>query len=291
MKNKYRLSSNAFERETEEEKIKPQKIFFLSVEGNATEKEYFEGVSANRRSLGINAVVDVQVLHRRRNDTNSAPQQVIELLEEYIRLRECGEESLIEDIPESFVERYGVDFIKRFLDAEGGITKRQRNEFITDLLKIGYDINYRKFLHKCNTDLDEFAILIDRDSQTHSELNMQECIRHCLDNNYSCYIVNPCFEFWLLLHLSDVKKKYADKLDEISKNKKVSDSHTFVSKEVSLKAHHGESGINFRKNYLPNIDIAIARAKEFASGEYELIDNIGCNVWKLIEAMKNYGTK
>ena len=85
--------------------------------------------------------------------------------------------------------KYGVDFIKHFLDDEEGITKRQQNEFITDLLKIGYDINYRKFLHKYNTDLDEFAILIDRDIQTHSELNMQECIRHCLDNNYSCYIV------------------------------------------------------------------------------------------------------
>ena len=46
MKNKYRLSSDAFERETEEEKIQPQKIFFLSVEGNATEKEYLEGISA-----------------------------------------------------------------------------------------------------------------------------------------------------------------------------------------------------------------------------------------------------
>lgn len=28
MKNKYRLSSNAFERETEQDKIEPQKIFF-----------------------------------------------------------------------------------------------------------------------------------------------------------------------------------------------------------------------------------------------------------------------
>lgn len=90
MKNKYRLSSNAFERESEEDKVKPKKIFFLSVEGNATEKEYFEGISANRRQLGINAVVDVQVLNRRSKDTNSAPQQVVELLEEYLRLRECG---------------------------------------------------------------------------------------------------------------------------------------------------------------------------------------------------------
>ena len=86
MKNRYRLSSNAFEREDEEDKVEPQKIFFLSVEGNDTEKEYFDGISANRRQLGINAVVDVQVLNRRRKDTNSAPQQVVELLEEYLRL-------------------------------------------------------------------------------------------------------------------------------------------------------------------------------------------------------------
>ncbi|MEI3532094.1 MAG: hypothetical protein V8Q90_00415 [Bacilli bacterium] len=44
MKSKYRLSSNAFKLEDEEEKIKPQKIFFLSVEGNDTEKEYFDGI-------------------------------------------------------------------------------------------------------------------------------------------------------------------------------------------------------------------------------------------------------
>lgn len=77
MKNKYRLSSDAFEREAEEEKIQPQKIFFLSVEGNATEKEYLEGISAYRAQLGIHAIVDVQVLGRKRKDTNSAPQQVI----------------------------------------------------------------------------------------------------------------------------------------------------------------------------------------------------------------------
>ncbi len=288
MKNKYRLSSNAFQREEEEEKIKPQKIYFLSVEGNATEKEYFEGVSANRRQLGINAVVDVEVLNRRRKDTNSAPQQVVELLEEYLRLRETGKETLVPDIPEEFVEKYGVEFIQKFLNGAEGITKKQKNLFITDLLKIGYDINYRKYLQKYNSSLDEFGILIDRDMQTHSEINMLECIEYCREKNYSCYIVNPCFEFWLLLHLSDVKKEYADKMSELQENKKVSDSHTFVSKEVSLKAHHGKSGINFKKNYLQNIDVAILRAKEFETDEMGLVENIGCNIWKLIESMKNY---
>lgn len=245
MKNKYRLSSNAFERETEQDKIEPQKIFFLSVEGNETEKEYFEGISANRHHLGINAVVDVEVLNRRRKDTNSAPCQVIELLEEYLRLRESGNETLIQDIPGEFIQKY-------------------------------------------NSDLDEFGIMIDRDMQTHSEANMLECIEYCKEKNYSCYIVNPCFEFWLLLHLSDVKEEYSDRLSDVKENKRISQNHTFVSKEVSLKAHHGKSGINFKKNYMAYIDTAIARAKEFASDETELVDSIGCNIWKLLEAMKNY---
>lgn len=248
----------------------------MSVEGNETEKEYFEGVSANRRYLGINAVVDVEVLNRRRKDTNSAPWQVVELLEEYLRLRESGSETLIQDIPEEFIQKYGEDFIQNFLDNGEDITKRQRNEFVTDLFKIGYDINYRKYLQKYNSDLDEFGILIDRDMQTHSEANMLECIKYCKEKNYNCYIVNPCFEFWLLLHLSDVKEEYSDRLPDIKENKRISQNHTFVSKEVSLKAHHGKSGINFKKNYMPYIDMAIIRAKEFASDEAELVDSIGC---------------
>lgn len=288
MGNRYRLSSTAYEREEEKDKIEPKKIFFLSVEGNATEKEYFDGVSAHRTRLGINAKVDVEVLRRSSKDTGSAPTQVIELLEEYLRLRENGNESLIKDIPAEFVEKYGIDFIQDFLDGKGTVSRKSRNAFITDLMKIGYDINYRKYLQNYRSDFDEFGILIDRDIQTHSEVNMLDCIKYCKEKNYTCYIANPCFEFWLLLHLSDVKSEYVNKMDMISENRKVSGSHTFVSKEVSKKAHHAKRGINFQKNYMPFIDLAIARAKEFASDEMELIDKIGCNIWKLLEKMKQY---
>lgn len=288
MTNKFRLSSRVFEREEENEKIEPHKIFFLSVEGNVTEKEYLEGLSANRVKLGINAIVDVEVLGRRKRDTNSAPQQVVELLEEYLRLREYGEESLIEEIPKEFVDAYGTEFIQKFLENPDDVPRRQKNAFITDLMKIGYDINYRKYLNKYKNDIDEFGILIDRDMQTHSEINMSECIQYCKDKGYACYISNPCFEFWLLLHLSDVKEEYADKMELIKENPKISDNHTFVSKEVSLKARHGKGGINFKGNYLMHIDEAIIRAKEFVSSDSELIDNIGCNVWKLIERMRAY---
>ncbi len=286
MKNRFRLTSANYERETEDEKIEAQKIFYLSVEGNVTEKEYFEGLSRYRAQLGINKKVDVEILKRSSRDTNSAPKYVLELLEEYLRLRKLGNEKMIDEIPEEFIESYGEDFIKKYIDCPEKLTKKERNEFVTDLRKIGYDINYRKYLNTYKNEGDEFGVLIDRDMAAHSEENMCECIRHCKENKYNCYISNPCFEFWLLLHLSDVKEEYKDRFDEILKNEKVSKHHTFISKEVSDKAHHGKGNIHFQKNYLPYVFQASDRAKMFEGDEEKLVNSIGCNLWKLIEFLK-----
>ena len=289
MINRYRLTSTGYEREDESQKVLPEKRIFLSVEGNATEKEYFDGVSKYREKIGINAEVDVEVLRRGKKDTNSAPQQVIELLEEYIRLREQKEDDILEEISEQFKEQYSIEFIKQYLQDPNEIPKKQRNSFITELKKIGYDINYRKYLRKYNRELDEFAVLIDRDMQTHSEENMRECIKHCKDNGYKCYIANPCFEFWLLMHLADINAEFGEQLEKIKENPKISEHHTFVSKAVSERGHHGKSGIKFATQYMPKINQAINQAKKFAVDEEDLIDNIGCNLWKLMEELKQYG--
>ena len=289
MYNRYRLTSTVYDREDEAQKIIPEKRVFLSVEGNVTEKEYFDGLSKNRVKIGINAKVDVEVLRRGKKDTNSAPQQVIELLEEYVRLREQNEDDILQEVSEQFKEQFSMDFIKQFLETPDKLPKKQRNLFATELKKIGYDINYRKYLKKYNNERDEFAVLIDRDMQTHSESNMSECIKYCRDNGYKCYIANPCFEFWLLMHLADIEAEFGDQLDKIKENKKVSEQHTFVSREVSNRAHHGKSGIDFARKYLPYMDKAVIQAKKFPDDEYELVDSIGCNLWRLIEELKNYG--
>lgn len=116
MINKYRLTSTIYNRENDEDKIEPLKIYFLSVEGNATEKEYFEGVSAYRDILGINMKVDVEVLKRSSKDTNSAPKQVIELLEEYLELRDSDGKSVFNEIPGEFIEKYGSEFITKYFE-------------------------------------------------------------------------------------------------------------------------------------------------------------------------------
>ena len=285
--NKFRLSSNSFDRETEAERIPPQKIYFLAVEGNVTEKEYFEGLSYYRTLLGINAKVDVIVLKRAKHDTNSAPLKVIELLEEYIQLRESNEQYTL-DIPEEFLSKYGDDFIRKYLNSPEELTKKDIQCFLNDLSSLGYDINYRQYLKKYGSNTDEFCILIDRDMHSHSEENLKYCIDHCKKNHYRFFIANPCFEFWLLLHLSDVKVEYANQLDLIKDNPRVSANHTFVSREVSQKAHHGKSGIGFTKNYLPNVFTAIQRSNDFATDPNELLNNIGCNLSLLITEMINF---
>lgn len=74
MQNKYRLRANQDDRETEDEKIRPYRIYYIAVEGNATEKEYFEGLSAYRENLGIHGIVSVEVLQRSSKDGHSAAQ-------------------------------------------------------------------------------------------------------------------------------------------------------------------------------------------------------------------------
>ncbi len=290
MANKYRLSSKAYDREAPDEQIAPKKIYFISVEGVSTEVEYLQGLSDYRTELGINTLVNIEVLRRKTKDGYSAPDQVVELLEEYLNLRETGDD-FFSDIPNEIKNEFTPEFIQSYLEAPDGINSKERSEFELALRKIGYDLAYRKYLSKYNSDFDEFCILIDRDAGSHSTDEMRFVLQYCEASNYRCFITNPCFEFWLLLHFSNVQEEYSDRLELIRENKKVSNAHTFVSNELSQKAHHGKKGLAFKEKYLPHIDEAILRASKFPSDNESLITNIGCNIWKLIKEMKSFDNK
>lgn len=287
MVNKYRLSSKSYDRETPNEQITPRKIYFISVEGVATEVEYLQGLSDYRTELGINALVNIEVLRRKTKDGYSAPEQVIELLEEYLSLREAGN-NIFSDIPDEIKNNFSPDFIQLYIETPESISPKERNRFELALRKTGYDLAYRKYLSKYTNNFDEFCILIDRDAGSHSSEDMNFILQYCKEKKYRCFITNPCFEFWLLLHFSDVYEEYSDQLDLIRENKKVSNAHTFVSNELSVKAHHGKKGIAFKEKYLPHIEEAIIRASKFASDNEALITDIGCNIWILIKEMQSF---
>ena len=118
---------------------------------------------------------------------------------------------------------------------------------------------------------------------------MRGVIDYCEEKKCYCLISNPSIDFWLLLHLSDVKNEYKERLEDIRENKRLSDKHTFVSREVSTKTHNGKKAISdgtFNGYYLSNIDTAIKRAKGFAEKPREILENIGTSIPELFTAMR-----
>ena len=267
----------------------PKRIVFLSVEGNKTEKNYFCNVDKHREQLGIHSLVHVETLSRYSKDTRSSPSDVYELLTEYIDIRKDGilpEEIL--DVLKNKDFSYSVEYLSKYLNGE--LPDRDARKLQAKIERIGIDLDYHKFLsaYKGDQGEDVFAVMIDRDSLSHSEEEILKLIEDCKDNGYKCFISTPCFEFWLLLHVCDVKEEYKDKLGDILENRKVTSSHTFVSKELSQKANHGKtiSEKAFKENYLDNIDIAIERAKQFEQTERGLINKLGSNIPELFKILR-----
>lgn len=280
---RFRLQSSAFARKDETEKIEPKRMVFLSVEGDQTERTYFQ----NLNDYLDTQLIQIEVLRHRRGDGYSDPKYVIELLEEYIDVRQG--DLIPKELPKAFTEKYSKDFIQEYIAGDSRLTKKERKQFSEDLIKIGIDIKYRQYLQAFRKDEDYFAIVLDRDRGSHSKQLMQECLDKCNQEGYGCFVTNPCFEFWLLLHLCDVKSEFSpEELEELYSNQTNSNRHTKVNCEVSKRAHHAKTitSDKFRKLYYPGIPQAIKNAESFSGSFPELFDHLGTNLPKLLDILE-----
>lgn len=270
-------------------KVPPKRIVFLSTEGSVTEKNYFRFLHKYREHLGINAVVHIETLSRN-GDTRSDLESVLGLLEEYLELRVEGilpedVQSVLKSAGES---HYSLEQIEQYLDGKLAGTDCVKLEQALKLA--GIDIDYQKFLTQYLGEglNDVFCVVIDRDSGSHSEEQLRTLQENCKDKGCCCFLQNPCFEFWLLLHVCDVSTEYKDKLDDILKNGRLSNQHTYVSRELSRHARHTKEITEgkFKERYLPNIDTAIAHAKDFEQSEEGLLTKIGTNLPELFRILR-----
>ena len=279
---RFRLQSSAFARKDETEKINPKRMIFLSVEGDETERTYFQ----NMNEYLDTDLIQIEVLRHRQGDGYSDPVHVIELLEEYIDVRQG--DLIPDELPTQFTQKYSKEFIQKYLAGNSELTIEERNQFSGDLLKIGIDIEYRRYLQSFRQDMDYFAVVLDRDCRSHSKQLMQECLDKCNQHGYGYFVTNPCFEFWLLLHLCDVKSEFSpEELELLHSNPTISKKHTKVSYEVSKRAHHTKtiSSTKFKSLYYPNISQAIKNSERFSTDFPDLFDNLGSNLSKLLNIL------
>ena len=277
----HRLNAgNRFER-PETQSIK--RVVFLSVEGEVTERRYFEFVRESRETLGIKSVVEIHVL--RRGDSSSSPEKVVELLENYLEVR--NNNVFLAEVDKLELKHYDKEFIHKYLEAPDPIDVKEKRQFEGFLKEEQLDLTYLLFLNKFkgsdNGENDVFGIVIDRDAGNHSPENMARIFDECDEKGYRCFLTNPRFEFWLLLHVADVKSEYPDELEKmLDFNDETVDKHllekTGGGKKIQRKT--------FDTYFLPNIDTAIERANGLCTSRNELLDQLGSTLGELFELLR-----
>ena len=277
----HRLNAgNRFER-PETQSIK--RVVFLSVEREVTERRYFEFVRESRETLGIKSVVEIHVL--RRGDSSSSPEKVVELLENYLEVRNNND--FLAEVDKLELKHYDKEFIHKYLEAPDTIDVKEKRQFEGFLKEEQLDLTYLLFLNKFkgsdNGENDVFGIVIDRDAGNHSPENMARIFDECDEKGYRCFLTNPRFEFWLLLHVADVKSEYPDELEKmLDFNDETVDKHllekTGGGKKIQRKI--------FDTYFLPNIDTAIERANGLCTSRNELLDQLGSTLGELFELLR-----
>ncbi|HSV75687.1 MAG TPA: RloB family protein [Bacteroidales bacterium] len=130
-------------------------------------------------------------------------------------------------------------------------------------------------------DTDEFWMIIDRDQW----INLHEINTLCKnEGNFYLALSNPCFEFWLLLHIKDTSDFSEEELIKIFENKKVNTTRTYLKKLLGILLEDGYNESNLKpKRFFPNIDIAIVRARFLDNPAEDFPTQLGSHVYKLVE--------
>ena len=128
---------------------------------------------------------------------------------------------------------------------------------------------------------DELWMIIDRDEWPNIE---EISILYKKEGNFYLALSNPCFEFWLLLHIKDVGEYNEEERQAIFKNKKVTRSKTHLKQLLGelLEDGYNESRPKPQR-FFPNIDLAISRAKSLDNLLEEYPTFLGSHVYKLVE--------
>ncbi|QIG88623.1 RloB domain-containing protein [Chryseobacterium sp. POL2] len=129
---------------------------------------------------------------------------------------------------------------------------------------------------------DELWMIIDTDRWR----NIPDIIQACNDlENMFVAVSNPCFEFWLLLHIKDIQEYGAEELELIFRNRKTGNRNYVDTKIVKIVGSYNKTNLKV-DDFLPNIDLAISRAKNLDQPQEEYPTKLGSHIYKLIEKIK-----
>ncbi|PAC31148.1 RloB family protein [Flectobacillus sp. BAB-3569] len=132
-------------------------------------------------------------------------------------------------------------------------------------------------------DTDELWMIIDTDRWKNIPDIISECKKQ---SNMFVAVSNPCFEFWLLLHIKDISEYNEEELDLILKNGKVSSKKNYVdTKIVEILGAYNKSNPK-PELFLPTVDFAVEQAMRLDENNDEYPKKLGSHVYKVLMKLK-----
>lgn len=131
---------------------------------------------------------------------------------------------------------------------------------------------------------DELWMIIDKDRWQ----NIPEIIELCKQQgNMFVAGSNPCFEFWILLHVKDFAELKDTEKTNLLINPKVSNRKRFIDDFLSRIFEDGYNKTNPRpERFLPHLDYAIKQGQELNLNDEEFPEGLGSHVYKLMLKIK-----
>lgn len=156
-------------------------------------------------------------------------------------------------------------------------------ETVTNVIESEEKLNEIKSKHdEFDDSYDVFWIVIDREKQESKKINLLKAIEICKENNIKISLINPAFEFWLLLHF-DISEYDNNDLFENKKTKPKSKKR-FLEKEVGKKIGSYDKS-DFETSFITSesVTLAVKQEEKFENELEKIIDNLGSNVGNLIK--------
>ena len=268
-------NTTMFERPEGEDSVEPLRFVVLSAEGTQTERNYFEHLTNLLETNNIK--LQFHVLEHTSGE--NAPEDLLKHLQECRRIQQ--DDLLPEEL---------MAIIKKELSHEdiNNLDKLIKEKPLPEkikrvLLSYGIDIDYHMFIRNFDPKLDTFAVVLDRDKDNHSEKTLRSVKEKCKEEGFDMCLSNPCFEFWLFLHIWD-KQDLSDEL----KGKMLENKDHYMSSYLSKRTHHRKKITKgkFTQLYSHSISSAIQNASFFSTDFFAILSNLGTNLGVFMSALE-----
>ena len=268
-------NTTMFERPEGEDSVEPLRFVVLSAEGTQTERNYFEHLTNLLETNNIK--LQFHVLEHTSGE--NAPEDLLKHLQECRRIQQddlLPEELMV--IIKKELSHEDINNLDKLIKEKPLPEKIKRV-----LLSYGIDIDYHMFIRNFDPKLDTFAVVLDRDKDNHSEKTLRSVKEKCKEEGFDMCLSNPCFEFWLFLHIWD-KQDLSDEL----KGKMLENKDHYMSSYLSKRTHHRKKITKgkFTQLYSHSISSAIQNASFFSTDFFAILSNLGTNLGVFMSALE-----